>query len=130
MLPFLNLFLLAAQFAYPTVQTLQVLRPDGAAASHIQWVIYWVLICLWLVVESWFSTIFDMIPLFGELKLVALAWLIHPEFEGATYLWFAVLKAPFAKLEAAVMAHLGGFLDKLDKKKTEEKFDKSSEAKQ
>jgi hypothetical protein len=129
MLPFLNLLLLGAQYAYPAVETLQVVRSKEDASSHIQWTVYWVIVCLLSVIESWLSSIFDMIPLFGELKLLFLAWLIHPEFEGATYLWFAVLKAPFAKAEAAVMAHAGSVFE--DKhKKADEKFDKSSEGKQ
>jgi hypothetical protein len=83
-----------------------------------------------LVVESWLSSIFDMIPLFGELKLLMLAWLIHPEFLGATYLWYAHLKAPFAQLEAFALAHFGNLIEKLKKDEKNEKFDESSEAKQ
>merc|ERR1719159_1337123 len=96
MLPFLNFALLGAQYAYPAVETAKVVRSKTDTSSLVQWTTYWVIIVLMLVVESWLSSVFEMIPLFGELKLLVLAWLIHPEFLGATYLWYAHLKAPFA----------------------------------
>merc|ERR1719240_2390132 len=130
MLPFLNVCLLAAEYGYPAVETAKVVRTKTDKDGLVQWTTYWVLIALLLVVESWLSTIFDMIPLFGELKLLVLAWLIHPEFMGATYLWYAQLKAPFAQLEAFALAHFGAFLEKLKKDEKNVKFDESSEAKQ
>jgi receptor expression-enhancing protein 5/6 len=130
MLPFLNVILLGTQYGYPAVETAKVVRSKSEKDGLVQWTTYWVLIALILVVESWLSSIFDMIPLFGELKLLMLAWLIHPEFLGATYLWYAHLKAPFAQLEAFALAHFGNLIEKLKKDEKNEKFDESSEAKQ
>jgi receptor expression-enhancing protein 5/6 len=130
MLPFLNVFLFGAQYGYPAVETAKVVRSKSDKEGLLQWTTYWVLIALVLVIESWLSSIFDMIPLFGELKLLGLAWLIHPEFYGATYLWYAHLKAPFVKLEAIALKQCGSLLDKLKKDEKNEKFDESSEPKQ
>jgi receptor expression-enhancing protein 5/6 len=130
MLPFLNVIVLGTQYGYPAVETAKVVRSKSDKDGLVQWTTYWVLIALILVVESWLSSIFDMIPLFGELKLLVLTWLIHPEFLGATYLWYGHLKAPFAQLEAFAVAHAGTLLDKLKKDEKNEKFDESSEAKQ
>jgi receptor expression-enhancing protein 5/6 len=121
---------LGTQYGYPAVETAKVVRSKSDKDGLVQWTTYWVLIALILVVESWLSSIFDMIPLFGELKLLVLTWLIHPEFMGATYLWYAQLKAPFGQLEAFAMAHCGTLLEKLKKDEKNEKFDESSEPKQ
>jgi receptor expression-enhancing protein 5/6 len=130
MFPFLNVILLGTQYGYPAVETAKVVRSKSQKEELVQWTTYWVLIALILVIESWLSSIFDMIPLFGELKLLILAWLIHPEFLGATYLWYAHFKAPFAQLEAFVLAHFGNFIEKMKKDEKNDKFDESSEAKQ
>ena len=130
MLPFLNVILLGTQYGYPAVETAKVVRSKSQKEELVQWTTYWVLIALILVIESWLSSIFEFIPLFGELKLLALAWLIHPDFWGATYLWETHLKAPFAQLEAFALAHCGNLLEKLKKDEKNEKFDESSEAKQ
>jgi hypothetical protein len=127
MLPFLNVILFGTQYVFPAVETAKTLNSNASPAALEQWTVYWVLVVLLLVVETWLSSVFEMIPLFGELKLLGLAWLIHPEFEGATFLWHAVMKTPFQKLDEIVTAQAGVLLEKLKKDKAGEKLDKSSE---
>jgi len=130
MLPFLNVLILGTQYVFPAVETAKVLRSNADTSALSQWLVYWVLIVLLLVLESWLSSVFDLIPLYGELKLVGLAWLIHPEFEGASFLWHKFLKGPFKTLEELIQQHLGHVIEKLkipDPKG--DKLDKSNEEK-
>jgi len=129
MLPFLNVIVFGAQYVYPAVETTKVLQSNSSKDALVQWTVYWVLICLLLVLESWLSSVFDMIPLYGEIKLLGLAWLIMPEFEGATVLWHLVLKGPFKTLDEVVSAQMGALMQKIKPNKDGEKLDKSSEPK-
>jgi receptor expression-enhancing protein 5/6 len=129
MLPFLNMIVFAAQYVFPAVETAKVLRSNSGKDALVQWTVYWVLICLLLVLESWLSSVLDMLPLYGEIKLLGLAWLILPDFEGASVLWHLVVKGPFQKLDELVSSQMGALAQKLKPSKEGEKLDKSSEPK-
>eukprot|EP00927_Polykrikos_kofoidii_P057839 TRINITY_DN52050_c0_g1_i1.p1 TRINITY_DN52050_c0_g1~~TRINITY_DN52050_c0_g1_i1.p1 ORF type:complete len:140 (-),score=22.68 TRINITY_DN52050_c0_g1_i1:62-481(-) len=89
------------QFGYPMLCTLDMLKPSAAIPSDLeyaQWSVYWVACVLWMFLENYlFWWLVDYLPLFLEIKLVVFLWLVHPQYKGAAYLWYAKIQAAHKK---------------------------------
>uniref|UniRef100_A0A7S1EY26 Receptor expression-enhancing protein n=1 Tax=Noctiluca scintillans TaxID=2966 RepID=A0A7S1EY26_NOCSC len=85
-LPFGQLLVAAAQWGYPLKRILEKkLRSDD---DLTQWVVYAMISVLFMILEThvlFFAL--DYVPLYLELKLLFVVWLIHPDYQGALYLW-------------------------------------------
>eukprot|EP00923_Selenidium_pygospionis_P025505 GHVN01044998.1.p1 GENE.GHVN01044998.1~~GHVN01044998.1.p1 ORF type:complete len:169 (+),score=12.50 GHVN01044998.1:124-630(+) len=64
-----------------------------------QWLTYWIVynIFFWLI-HPLLSCGGPWIPFFKEMELLFFAWLVHPEFHGAGYLWLRFARAPSERL--------------------------------
>lgn len=125
--PYVGVFLFGIQYAYPAFRSLKTVE-HPSEVSTVQWTTYWVICVLYQILES--SLLFflsDYFPLFLELKCVAFAWLVHPDFHGAAYLWYALIERPHKALDDQ---YYNLVMDKLPKpkKKDVEKSQKFDEA--
>merc|ERR1719506_1318134 len=72
---------------YPTYCSLWALRTEKKE-DDVQWLMYWVVYAAFKTVEIAPDFIFaGWLPLYFELKLAFLLWLIMPKFEGAKLLY-------------------------------------------
>merc|ERR1711972_624991 len=93
-MPFPHTIVWLAQFGYPLFKNLEKVKSkDWKERDFEQWTIYWIICALWMFVESsvlWFLV--DYCPLFLEMKLAFLVWLMHPTYRGAVWLWYAKIQ--------------------------------------
>mmetsp|Transcript_1667 Transcript_1667/g.3926 ORF Transcript_1667/g.3926 Transcript_1667/m.3926 type:complete len:151 (+) Transcript_1667:62-514(+) len=112
-MPFPHLAVALAQFGYPLVCYLDKFDKGSAPNEEFaQWTTYWVLCAIWMFVESnflWF--LLDYFPLFLELKLLGILWLVHPDYKGAAYFWYAHLKPIHKKYDEAFYPKLVNFVE-------------------
>jgi len=74
------------QWIYPLYQSSQDVGPMGNPKRQSQWVIYWAFCALYTVIEKVLR--FDMIPFYFEIKAILFLWLVHPQFFGASWIWY------------------------------------------
>merc|ERR1719414_310476 len=73
---------------------------------------YCVICALWTFLETtvlWFLV--DYCPLYPDLKLVFFVWLVHPEYLGASWLWYCKLQPVHKKLDDQYYAKVIGALE-------------------
>eukprot|EP00657_Telonema_sp_P-1_P010136 TRINITY_DN4431_c0_g1_i1.p1 TRINITY_DN4431_c0_g1~~TRINITY_DN4431_c0_g1_i1.p1 ORF type:complete len:103 (+),score=17.84 TRINITY_DN4431_c0_g1_i1:234-542(+) len=82
-------------YAYPAMQTIKVIkaRPIDSDES-MQWMIYWVAIAALYFLDSLFGAIglYEYLPLWNEIKLVLLLWMMIPTFQGALWIYLKFVK--------------------------------------
>mmetsp|Transcript_13427 Transcript_13427/g.37142 ORF Transcript_13427/g.37142 Transcript_13427/m.37142 type:complete len:148 (-) Transcript_13427:80-523(-) len=115
LLPFPHMVVALAQFGYPLVCLIEKAKSSAPLRDldYVQWTMYWVICALWTFVETtflWF--VVDYFPLFLELKLVFFAWLLHPDYLGAAYLWYGKLQPIHKKLDDQHYANIIGILER------------------
>ncbi|MCD7463211.1 HVA22-like protein e [Datura stramonium] len=52
-----------------------------------QWLAYWILYSFLTLAEMLFQPILDWIPIWYDVKLIVVAWLVLPQFRGATFIY-------------------------------------------
>ncbi|QCD91776.1 HVA22-like protein e [Vigna unguiculata] len=52
-----------------------------------QWLAYWIIYSFLSLAEMVFQPVLDWIPIWYDVKLLTVAWLVLPQFEGASYLY-------------------------------------------
>eukprot|EP00927_Polykrikos_kofoidii_P068820 TRINITY_DN64169_c0_g1_i1.p1 TRINITY_DN64169_c0_g1~~TRINITY_DN64169_c0_g1_i1.p1 ORF type:complete len:141 (-),score=22.48 TRINITY_DN64169_c0_g1_i1:56-478(-) len=102
------------QFGYPLICTVDILKPSAATnmeLEYVQWSVYWVACVLWMFVEhNLFWWIADYLPLFLEMKAVVFLWLVHPQYKGAAYLWYAKIQTAHKTWDAKVYPQIMNML--------------------
>ena len=81
-----------------------------------QWLAYWVLLSLLKLLEGMFTSLFQWIPFYYVLKLVLELWLMHPTYQGATYV-YGKLSPILTKNQEKIDASLIAMRDRVDTKK-------------
>eukprot|EP00747_Dinoflagellata_sp_TGD_P163766 gnl/TRDRNA2_/TRDRNA2_182797_c0_seq1.p1 gnl/TRDRNA2_/TRDRNA2_182797_c0~~gnl/TRDRNA2_/TRDRNA2_182797_c0_seq1.p1 ORF type:complete len:133 (-),score=32.97 gnl/TRDRNA2_/TRDRNA2_182797_c0_seq1:132-530(-) len=91
-MPFPRLLVAATQFGYPVLCCV-----DGMKAPtdlhYVQWIAYWMMCAVWMILEyNVLYLVSDYIPFFLEIKLLGFLWLAHPDYKGATYLYYKFIQ--------------------------------------
>eukprot|EP00931_Biecheleriopsis_adriatica_P122147 TRINITY_DN97164_c0_g1_i1.p1 TRINITY_DN97164_c0_g1~~TRINITY_DN97164_c0_g1_i1.p1 ORF type:complete len:154 (-),score=39.83 TRINITY_DN97164_c0_g1_i1:71-532(-) len=78
------------QYGYPALRGLEKAKTGESLTDkdYVHFTIYFVICALVMLLEEtvlW--VLVDYFPLFLEAKLLFFLWLMHPDYEGATYLW-------------------------------------------
>uniref|UniRef100_A0A7S2AEQ7 HVA22-like protein n=1 Tax=Alexandrium andersonii TaxID=327968 RepID=A0A7S2AEQ7_9DINO len=114
-LPFPQTLVAFAQFGYPLVCYLEKAKSGATLRDldYVQWTMYWVICAVWMFLE-WNLLFFlvDYFPLYLELKLVVLTWLLHPEYLGAAYLWYGKLQKLHKPLDEGHYSKIIGAMEK------------------
>eukprot|EP00386_Alphamonas_edax_P004525 GDKI01014268.1.p2 GENE.GDKI01014268.1~~GDKI01014268.1.p2 ORF type:complete len:143 (-),score=63.39 GDKI01014268.1:851-1279(-) len=121
-LPYPSLFVFAVSVVYPMYCSLQVLLKSGedskTTTGHlVQWTFYWVIHTAFTWIESTFLFfLVDFFPLYIEIKLLAYAWLVCPQFFGAAFLWDGIVKKPYSLIDKQLVdfitTNLKAYIDK------------------
>jgi len=77
--------------------------------------------CLLMVLEShflWF--VVPKIPLYCELKLILVLWLVLPEYRGAAWLWYTKLRPIYADFDDKNYDKIFGVIAKMNVKLPED----------
>ena len=92
-LPLLPLWRFLIGTGYPLVASVRTIRQPITESSK-QWLSYWAVYSLYTFVSNYvfWGFLSDFVPLYGEAELLFLAWLVHPEFLGARWVWSRVEK--------------------------------------
>eukprot|EP00922_Rhytidocystis_sp_ex-Travisia-forbesii_P007763 GHVS01011488.1.p1 GENE.GHVS01011488.1~~GHVS01011488.1.p1 ORF type:complete len:204 (-),score=41.64 GHVS01011488.1:621-1232(-) len=69
------------------------------ATEYIHWLMYWMLFSCFSMFEHFSMSIISFIPLYMELKFICFLWLGSEEFQGAGWLWVAVVEKHCKKLD-------------------------------
>lgn len=75
---------------YPTFKSFEAIKSPGSK-DDTQWLTYWVVYSVYNFIETLLWVILAWIPLYGLVKVLALVWLVAPQFQGATYLYNAFI---------------------------------------
>ncbi|XP_055801936.1 HVA22-like protein e [Solanum dulcamara] len=62
-----------------------------------QWLAYWILYSLLTLVEMLFQPILNWIPIWYDVKLIVVAWLVLPQFRGATFIYETYVREKIIK---------------------------------
>ena len=69
-----------------------------------QWLTYWVVFCIFNIVDTFGAFILRIIPFYGIAKLCFLIWLMHPDWMGATTLYNKFILPYMKKYEKHIIA--------------------------
>merc|ERR550537_2183897 len=89
-------------------------KPKSSALT--QWTIYWAICVSGAFLEqNLFFLLVEYFPLYQELKLLIFLWLVHPDYLGAAWIWYAKLKDLHKPLDAEFYGKIMGALGPLGK---------------
>lgn len=115
---------------YPLYASVQAMESPSKLDDE-QWLAYWILYSFITLVEMLLESLIYWIPIWYELKLLFIAWLVLPNFRGAAFIYNRFVREQLRKhgLAGAGAAASVGKKDKSspssspkDKEKTKSKF--------
>lgn len=96
------------QFIYPLSKTYPLAKSTNTKNNDIfLWLIYWVLNCCFVFLESVFSNTLLFVPFFMEVKCLVLLWLYHPKYQGALYVWHNLGKKKVLQIREFIITQGG-----------------------
>ena len=101
-------------FLYPAFKSIKALESTDRDDDR-QWLTYWTVYGLFIIVDDWASFITGFIPQYYLIKLVFLIWLFAPTTKGAMFLYNNIVKNLFAQysphLDKIITRVLGEYQD-------------------
>jgi receptor expression-enhancing protein 5/6 len=91
----LNLFF---GLIYPTAKSIEAVESAEGGHDDAQWLMYWIIYTLLLFTETVLWPALKWMPLYGEAKAMLLAWLVLPQFKGATWVYETIIGPGTARL--------------------------------
>jgi receptor expression-enhancing protein 1/2/3/4 len=76
-----------ASFVFPVLASYKALEHDDITLIR-PWLVYWVVIAIQLTVEAYAGFILRALPLYELWRLCFMLWLVLPQFQGASQLYF------------------------------------------
>ncbi|XP_050387485.1 protein HVA22-like [Argentina anserina] len=74
--------------AYPLYASIMAMERGSSSKQEVeQWLAYWIMYALLSPLEMIFEPLLQWIPFWYEVKLVFMAWLVLPQFGGASFLY-------------------------------------------
>ena len=98
-------------YLYPAYMSFKAVRANDPEL-HTQWLVYWIVNTVFTVGELFADQLLTWVPLYYELKIAFVAWLVLPRFKGASVLYEKFLAPYLARHEAAIDAHIDTALRK------------------
>lgn len=94
----------AVGFLYPAYVTFKLVgeNTDEKDEESTFWLKYWLVYGIFYVIETVLIEALRMIPHYYLLKIAMLAWLIHPETQGASVIYEKIVRAVLKKCEGKI----------------------------
>jgi receptor expression-enhancing protein 5/6 len=92
-------------FVYPAFKSLQAIE-SKVRGDDTQWLIYWVVYCIFSMIEVFTDFLLYWIPFYYAFKLAFLLWAMLPQTKGAKFLYDSFLKDFLKKNESKIDAAL------------------------
>lgn len=86
-------------FAFPLLATFKALKRN---ADLKPWVMYWSVVSMYTVIESYLYFLVRFVPFYGLMKVYFAIWLILPQTKGAEYLYYKHVEPFFEANEAKI----------------------------
>eukprot|EP00803_Ostreobium_quekettii_P006640 evm.model.scf_3238.2 EVM.evm.TU.scf_3238.2 scf_3238:7083-9310(+) len=86
-------------FVYPAYASFKALETKETG-DDIQWLTYWVVYAVFMTLDVFAGELLGWIPLFYEMKLLFIIWMIVPQFKGAKVMYDNYIK-PFLTKHAS-----------------------------
>lgn len=68
-------------------------------ADDTQWLMYWVIFALGVIINTLAFPVLSWIPLMPQLRLLLLSWLALPQYKGASWVYHALLRPVVAAVK-------------------------------
>jgi len=99
-------------FTYPAFMSYKALRTETNEDDQ-QWLMYWVVFSLFVCLEQVLDVVLPWIPLYYELKIAFVIWLMAPyPFQGAKFLFLKFVKPVLDEHELALDTYFVTLSDK------------------
>lgn len=83
---------------YPAYATYKAVAQQQQPLQR-KWVTYWIVYTLFSVVESLGEGVLSWLPLYFEVKLLLILWLVLPSFDGASIMYSKLIVPFFTRYE-------------------------------
>lgn len=81
---------------YPLYASIRAIESPSKVDDE-QWLTYWILYSFLTLVEMAAATLFSWIPFWHPVKLAFIAWLVLPQFRGASFIYQRLVRAQLTK---------------------------------
>ncbi|CAH9088341.1 unnamed protein product [Cuscuta epithymum] len=81
----------ATMFIYPLYASIVATEKSSKLDSE-QWLAYWIMLAFLFFIEMVFRPILEWIPIWYDVKLVLVAWMVLPYFRGAAFIYDRVVR--------------------------------------
>ncbi|KAF8535836.1 TB2/DP1, HVA22 family-domain-containing protein [Trichophaea hybrida] len=98
---FAKLLCSIATFAFPIFASYKALKANDPA-QLTPWLMYWVVLACTLCVESWVGWAVSWIPFYQDIRACFMLWLVLPQTQGATKLYFEYVHPTLNKHESEI----------------------------
>ncbi|KAL9656928.1 hypothetical protein ABK040_007020 [Willaertia magna] len=88
-------------FIYPAYASFKAIKSKGGNDDK-QWLTYWIIYAIVHVVEYYMLIIVTVIPLYWEIKILFILWLMAPQTRGATIIYVKYVQPFLKKHESAI----------------------------
>jgi hypothetical protein len=88
-------------YLYPAYMTFKAVKM-GDKNAHAQWLTYWIANSYFTVAEIIGDHILSGLPLYFEIKVALLIWLVTPKFRGAEKIYLQVIHPYLVKYESDI----------------------------
>merc|ERR1711865_1247106 len=88
-------------FAYPAMQTIKIVKQKPEDPDETtQWVMYWLIFAALYILECLLSVagVYEYLPLWNEIKVVAMLWLMLPTFQGALWIYLTLMRNKLSQM--------------------------------
>lgn len=82
---------------FPAYGSFTAIESSGTE-DDTQWLVYWLLYSLLQGFEKFAWPVLQWIPLYGEVRVAVLIWLVLPQTKGATWMYEAVVGPLFSRI--------------------------------
>lgn len=90
-----------ATFAFPIFASYKALKANDPA-QLTPWLMYWVVLACVLCVESWVGWAISWFPFYQDVRACFMLWLVLPQTQGATKLYFEYVHPTLTKHESEI----------------------------
>ncbi|KAM7471538.1 hypothetical protein LguiA_009721 [Lonicera macranthoides] len=95
----------ATMLLYPLYASIIAIESASNVVDE-QWLAYWIIYSLLTLVEMLLHPILQWIPIWYDVKLVFVAWLVLPQFRGATLIYETFVREKLIERYGALDHHI------------------------